>query len=79
MTLDSQTQKEVLIKLIQLSPIGGNMEQARQTVIALDKLLGEVRSGEVRELNEPKKEGKNGQSRDAKSAGKPGPAVQQSK
>ena len=52
MILDSQGQKELLLGVIANTKIGGNLEQARATVIALDKLLRDVRQAEVAEKND---------------------------
>ena len=48
MTLDNKQQRELLIQLIQSAGIGGNKEQAKQTITVLDKLEQSVREAEIK-------------------------------
>ncbi len=47
MILDSEQQKGSLIQLIKSAGVGGNLEQAKQTIMVLEKLLQSVKDAEI--------------------------------
>ncbi len=48
MILDSKQQKELLIQIIQSAGVGGNLEQAKQIIMTLEKLLQSVTDAEIK-------------------------------
>ncbi len=48
MILDSKQQKELLIQIIQSAGVGGNLKQAKQIIVTLEKLLQSVTDAEIK-------------------------------
>lgn len=48
MILDTQDQKDLLINLIKTAGVSGNLEQARKTLVILEKLLSDIEKAEVK-------------------------------
>ena len=55
MTIDTQEQKDLLIRLIATASIGGNMEQAKELLIIMSGLLKTVENAHVTKKAAPKK------------------------
>ncbi|MHA1305592.1 MAG: hypothetical protein ACTSPI_17970 [Candidatus Heimdallarchaeaceae archaeon] len=49
MTLDNKEQKELLLNIIKNVQIGGNLEQAKKTIVVIQDLLKTVQEAKIQE------------------------------